>query len=74
MLYLASRHAYRADLFKEHVLVGYYALLRRIVSSQSMYAIAALLCFVNTWLSIGLIFIIQLNYVFAPRVPWLYRL
>jgi uncharacterized membrane protein len=74
MLYLASRHAYRADLFKEHLLVGYYALLRRIVSSQSMYAIAALLCFVNTWLSIGLIFMIQLNYVFAPRIPWLYRL
>ncbi len=73
MLYLASRHAYRADLFKEHLLVGYYALLRRIVSSQSMYAIAALLCFVNTWLSIGLIFVIQLNYVFAPRIPWLYR-
>lgn len=74
MLYLAARHAYRAGLFQEHLLVGYYALLRRIYTSQSMYAVAALLCFVNTWLSIGLIFAIQLNYVFAPRIPWLYRL
>ncbi len=73
MLYLASRHAYRADLFKEHLLDGYYALLRRIASSQSMYAVAVLLCFVNTWLSIGLTFAIQINYVFAPRIPWLYR-
>jgi uncharacterized membrane protein len=74
MLYLASRHAYRAGLFKEALIVGYYALLRRIYTSQSMYAIAVLLCFVNTWLSIGLIFLVQLNYVFAPRIPWLYRL
>ena len=74
MLYLTALHARRAGLIKENLPFGYDALIRRIVSSQSLYAIAALLCFVNTWLSIGLIFAVQLNYAFAPRVRWLYRL
>lgn len=74
MLYFSSRHASRAGLIKEHLPIGYHALIRRIVSAQVLYAIAAALCFVNTWLSIGLIFAIQLNYAFAPRIPWLYRL
>ena len=74
MLYLSQLHAYRAGLFKDHAAPGYHALIRRILVSQSFYAIAALLCFVNTWLSIGLTFAIQLNYAFAPRIPWLYRL
>ena len=74
MLYLSQLHAYRAGLFKDHAAPGYHALIRRILVSQSFYAIAALLCFVNTWLSIGLTFAIQVNYAFAPRLPWLYRL
>jgi uncharacterized membrane protein len=73
MLYLSQAHAYRAGLLKEHLQVGYDVLVRRIVTAQVFYAIAAALCFVNTWLSIGLIFAVQLNYVFAPRIPWLYR-
>ncbi len=74
MLYLSSWHAYRSGLMKEHRPLAYDALRRRILISQSLYAIAALLCFVNTWLSIGLTFAVQLNYVFAPRIKWLYRL
>ena len=74
MLFLSSRHAYRSGLMREHQPLAYEALMRRIVSAQSLYAIAALLCFVNTWLSIALTFAIQLNYAFAPRIPWLYRL
>lgn len=73
MLYLSSRHAERNGLRKENA-PAYILLQRRIVSAQALYLIAALLCFVNTWLSIALIFAIQLNYVFAPRIPWLYRL
>ncbi|MGC2130028.1 MAG: TMEM175 family protein [Candidatus Aquilonibacter sp.] len=74
MLFVSQEHAYRSGLFKEHLAVGYRALMRRIVSAQVLYAVAAGLCFVNTWLSIGLTFAIQLNYAFAPRIPWLYRL
>jgi uncharacterized membrane protein len=73
-LYLSQRHAHRAGLFKDNLAFDYPALIRRIVSAQALYAIAAALCFVNTWLSIGLTFAIQLNYAFAPRIPWLYRL
>jgi uncharacterized membrane protein len=73
MLYLSQRHAYHAGLIKEHLQIAPHAMKRRIVSAQLLYAIAAALCFVNTWLSIGLTFAIQLNYVFAPRIPWLYR-
>ncbi|HTV93560.1 MAG TPA: TMEM175 family protein [Verrucomicrobiae bacterium] len=71
MLFLSSLHAYRHSLMKEPF--TFELIVRRIASSQSLYAIAAMLCFVNTWLSIGLIFAVQLNYVFAPRIPWLYR-
>jgi uncharacterized membrane protein len=73
MLYLGSRHAVRAGLRKENA-PAYDLLQRRIVSAQALYAIAAALCFVNTWVSIALTFAIQLNYVFAPRISWLYRL
>jgi uncharacterized membrane protein len=47
---------------------------RRIVVAQALYAIGALLCVVNTWTAIGFIFLVQLNYVVAPRIRPLYRL
>jgi len=73
MLCLSSRHAVRSGLRKENA-PAHELLQRRIVSAQALYAVAAMLCFVNTWLSIALTFAIQLNYVFAPRISWLYRL
>lgn len=37
----------------------------RIIESQILYTIAALSCFINAYLSIGLLVFIQLNYAFA---------
>jgi hypothetical protein len=46
----------------------------RIVIAQSLYAIATATCIVfPTWVSISLIFLVQLNYVIAPRIPFLHR-
>jgi hypothetical protein len=36
--------------------------------------VGALLCLVNTYVSVAAIFLVQLNYVFAPRLRLLYRL
>jgi len=45
------------------------AIKRRIVIGQSLYAFGALLCLVNTYVSIGFIVLVQLNYAIAPRLP-----
>ena len=50
------------------------AILRRIAIAQSLYAIGMLLCFVNTYWSIGFMFLVQLNYVIAPRIGILSRI
>jgi hypothetical protein len=47
---------------------------RRVLSAQSAYAVATALCVFNTYLSIALIVLIQLNYAIAPRIPLLHRL
>jgi uncharacterized membrane protein len=69
------QYGLRAGLFKETELPDVTRLMRgRIVIAQSLYAIATATCFVfPTWVSIGLIFLVQLNYVIAPRVPILHR-
>jgi uncharacterized membrane protein len=41
------------------------AIRRRIIIAQIGYAVAALLCFVNTYLSVALTILIQLNYALA---------
>ena len=46
------------------------AIKRRILIAQSLYAAGALLCLVNTYVSIGWIVLVQLNYAIAPRLPW----
>lgn len=45
------------------------AIKRRIVIGQSLYAFGALLCLVSTYVSIGFIVLVQLNYAIAPRPP-----
>jgi hypothetical protein len=45
------------------------AIKRRIVIGQGLYAFGALLCLVNTYVSIGFIVLVQLNYAIAPRLP-----
>jgi len=42
--------------------------------AQGLYALGAALCFVNTYVSIAVILLVQLNYVLAPRFRPLYRL
>ena len=41
------------------------AIKQRIIESQTLYTIAALLCFFNTYVSIGSLILVQLNYAFA---------
>lgn len=45
------------------------AIRKRIVIAQSLYACGMLLCFFNTYWSIGFIVLVQLYYVVAPRRP-----
>jgi uncharacterized membrane protein len=45
------------------------AIKRRILIAQGLYAFGALLCFVNTYWSIGVIVAVQLYYAIAPRIP-----
>jgi len=43
------------------------AISRRIVIAQALYALGAVLCLINTYVSIGFIVLVQLNYAVAPR-------
>ena len=69
------QYALRAGLFKPTEMPEVTPLMRgRILIAQSLYAIATATCIVfPTWVSIGLIFLAQLNYVIAPRIPILHR-
>jgi uncharacterized membrane protein len=46
------------------------SICRRIAIAQSLYALGASLCFINTWVSIAAIVLVQLNYAIAPRQWW----
>lgn len=74
-LLAALEYGLRTRLFREADIRQRAPLMRgRILIAQSLYAIAAATCLVfPTWVSIGLIFLVQLNYVFAPRIPLLHR-
>ena len=75
LLFASLRYASRAGLVKDHVTVEICsALERRIVIGQALYAFGALLCFINTYVSISFIVLVQLNYAIAPRIRPLYRL
>jgi uncharacterized membrane protein len=50
------------------------AMRRRIIGAQALYAFGALLCVINSYVSIGFIVLVQLNFVLAPRIPWLSEL
>jgi hypothetical protein len=47
---------------------------RRVLVAQALYAFAAALCVFNTYVSIALIVLVQLNYAIAPKIPLLHRL
>jgi uncharacterized membrane protein len=69
VLFISLRYADRADLIGETTTTDMRAALkRRIVVYQALYALAALTCLINTYLSIGLLVALQLNAVIAPRI------
>jgi len=74
-LYAAFKYARAAGLIKTDVPAQLCtAVERRIIVAQSLYAVGAVLCLINTFVSIAFIVLVQLNYVVAPRIGWLYRL
>ena len=73
-LYVSSRYAWRAKLYRSGLESDVDRVNRRIVTAQALYAVGALLCAINTYVSIAFIVLVQLNYVFAPRLRMLYRL
>jgi len=74
-LLAALVYGLRANLFQEEGKREMEFLMRgRILIAQALYAGATALCLVfPTWVSITLIVLIQLNYVLAPRIPFLHR-
>jgi uncharacterized membrane protein len=73
-VYWMLSYASRAGLVKATVpqeLRG--AIVRRILFAQAFYAFGAALCLINTYVSIGFLVLVQLNYVFAPKIRGLYR-
>lgn len=58
----ACRHHFVNEQTKEMVDAP---LRKRILIAQSLYLFGALLCFVNTYLSIAFIILVQMNYAFA---------
>jgi len=69
-LYLTWVCALGLGVVREEIPPGVIAAIkRRIVIAQALYAFGALLCLVSTYVSIGWIVLVQLNYALAPRLP-----
>jgi uncharacterized membrane protein len=74
VLFASWRYAQYAGLLKDDVTPAIYtATERRIVFYQILYAIAVLFCLINTYISIVLLILLQLNSAIAPRIGWLDR-
>lgn len=68
-------YASRTGLIKEETPAGVRkAILRRVIGAQALYAIGASLCVVNTYVSIAVIILFQLNFAIAPKIRWLSRI
>ena len=73
-LFASWRYARRCGVVNAEVTDEMSAAMeRRIVVFQALYALGALLCFINTYWSIAAIVMVQLISVFAPRIRLLYR-
>ena len=69
MLYWSWSYVVRHALVKDETTTEVRgAICRRILIAQSLYAFGALLCVINTYVSIGFIVLVQLNYAVAPRI------
>lgn len=68
-IYATWAYAARAGLVRDDAPPAISRLIRkRIVVYQLLYAVAAALCAVNTYWSIGLLGLLQLNSAIAPRI------
>ncbi len=68
MLYWSWAHATHTGLVKDDTPDEVRAsICRRILIAQSLYAVGAALCVINTWVSIGVMVMVQMNYALAPR-------
>jgi uncharacterized membrane protein len=67
-LYWSWSYAVRASLLADDVPAEVHpAIVRRIVIAQTLYAVGASLCFIDTYWSIAAIVLVQVNYAIAPR-------
>lgn len=72
VLYVSWRYAIRAGLLQPEITHDRQcAVERRIVVAQGLYAFGALLCLVNTYVSIAFIVLVQLNFALGPPLPFL---
>jgi uncharacterized membrane protein len=68
LVYACWGYAKRARLIREDISKEIPDVIcRRIVVAQTLYALGAALCVFSTYLSIGFIVLVQLNYAIAPR-------
>lgn len=75
VLYLSWRYASRAGLVKDDTSAeARKAVESRILGAQALYGLGALLCVINTYVSIAFIVLVQLNFAVAPRIRWLSRI
>ncbi len=66
-LYVSWFYARCAGLLREDTPPDVDSVIRRrVLIAQSLYAVGAALCLVNTYVSIGVIIAVQLNYAIAP--------
>jgi uncharacterized membrane protein len=69
------RYARRAGLVKADALADVNDVVeRRVIVAQLLYALGAALCVFSTYLSIVFIIVVQLNFVFAPRIKGLFKI
>ena len=66
-IFIPWSYACRANLLNEEATSeeAFKAIRNRVIIAQSLYLIAALLCFVNTYLSVAMTILVQLNYALA---------
>ena len=72
MLLIDAEYANRAGLFPQKTAATLLRLVRRrVYGAQLLYVAGVALCIVDTHLSIAFIVAIQLNFAFAPPIPFL---
>jgi uncharacterized membrane protein len=75
LIYASWVYVGRAGLLREDTPPEVFGLVRRrILVAQALYGFGAALCLINTYVSIGFIVLVQLNFAIAPRIPRLSRI